>query len=162
MDDDALLPSGDHAVLLAKYEPVIVQRCVAALRGHADAEDVAQDVKLRLFRELQAGKRYPVPYRVVVHQVIGWTLRDYWGKRDTTLPLPEGWEPAVEDDPAGPLIVEEMLEELPAREQEVLRLYAVAGLGPQQIADQLGTTRNNVDQILHRGREKLKEKLAGG
>ena len=66
MDDEALLAARDHARLLAKYEPVIVQRCVAALRGHSDAEDVAQDVKLRLWRELQAGKTYPVPYRVVV------------------------------------------------------------------------------------------------
>jgi hypothetical protein len=31
MNDDALLASGDHARLLAKYEPVIVQRCVARL-----------------------------------------------------------------------------------------------------------------------------------
>ena len=61
MDDEALLASGDHAALLARYEPVIVARCVAALRGHLDAEDVAQDVKLRLWRELQAGKRSPCP-----------------------------------------------------------------------------------------------------
>ena len=41
MDDEGLLASGDHARLLAKYEAVIVARCVAALRGHPDAEDVA-------------------------------------------------------------------------------------------------------------------------
>jgi DNA-directed RNA polymerase specialized sigma24 family protein len=78
MDDDSLLASGDHARLLAKYEPVIVARCVARLRGALDAEDVAQDVKLRLWRELQAGKTYRVPYRVVVHKVIGWTLKEHW------------------------------------------------------------------------------------
>ena len=31
-----------------------------------------------------------------------------------------------------------------------------------QIAEQLQTTRNNVDQALHRGRRKLREKLADG
>src|SRR3989442_14512492 len=105
MDDDGLLASGDHARLLAKYEAVIVARCVAALRGHADAEDVAQDVKLRLWRELQAGKQYPVPYRVVVHKVIGWTLKDHFAGRDTTVPLPDGWDAGTEDDPGGRLTV---------------------------------------------------------
>jgi DNA-directed RNA polymerase specialized sigma24 family protein len=75
LDDDALLASGDYATLLAKYEAVIVARCVAALRGHPHAEHVAQDVKLRLWRELQAGRTYAVPFRIVVHKAIGWTLK---------------------------------------------------------------------------------------
>lgn len=161
MDDEALLASGDHARLLARYETVIVQRCVAVMRGHADAEDVAQDVKLRLWRELQAGKTYPVPFRVVVHKVIEWTLKDYWAGRDTTVTLPEHWEPSVKDDPDGPLIVKEMLDELPPREREVWTLW-MEGLSPDQIAEQLQTTRNNVDQALHRGRVRLKEMLARG
>lgn len=132
---------------------------MAALRGHLDAEDVAQDVKLRLWKELQAGKRYAVPYRVVVHKVIDWTLRDHWGGRDTTVPLPEGWEPSTEDDPDGPLVVEEMLAQLPSREREVWRLF-MDGLAHDQIAETLHIERNNVDQALHRGRVKLRE-IAG-
>lgn len=161
MTDEALLGSGDHARLLARYEVVIVQRCVAKLHGHADAEDVAQDVKLRLWRELQAGKTYPVPYRVVVHKVIGWTLKDHWAGRDTTVTLPDGWEPGTEDDVDGRLIVDEMLAGLPPREQEAWRLY-MDGLAPDQIAERLGITRNNVDQALHRGRKCLRELVARG
>ena len=57
-----------------------------------DGQDVAQDVEFRLFREFQAGKRYPgVPYRVVVHNVIGWTLADHFAGRPTDVPLPEDW-----------------------------------------------------------------------
>lgn len=161
MDDEVLLASRDFARLLARYEVVIVQRCVAALHGHADAEDVAQDVKLRLLREAQAGNTYPVPYRIVVHKVIQWTLKDHWAGRDTTVPLPEGWEPAAEDDAAGGLIVDEMLADLPPRERDVW-LLTVEGLGPDQIAERLEMTRNAVDQALHRGRLKLREMLAHG
>ena len=57
--DAALLAAGEHARLLAKYEPVILGRCIARLKGHPDVEDVAQDAKLRLWRELQAGKKVP-------------------------------------------------------------------------------------------------------
>ena len=63
-------------------------------RAHVrDGEDVAQDVEFRLFREFQAGKRYPgIPYRVVVHNVIRWTLAEHFQGRATDVPLPEGWE----------------------------------------------------------------------
>jgi len=87
-----LLAHGEHARLLAKYEPVILGRCVARLHGHTDAEDVAQDVKVRLWKELSAGKVYGVPYRVVVHKVVGWTINDYFAGRPTDVPLPEGWD----------------------------------------------------------------------
>lgn len=163
MDDDALLAARDHAYLLAKYEPVVVQRCVAALRGHPDAEDVAQDVKLRLWRELQAGKSYPVPFRVVVSKVIDWTLRDYWQGRETHAPLPEDWD-AAEPDPtdrvAGDESVRALLQAwLEGRTFEVCELRYLAGLEIDEIAARLGITRNSVDQALHRAHTKLREAL---
>lgn len=162
MTDETLLASGDFARLLARYETRIAQRCVAKLRGHLDADDVAQDVKLRLLREAQRGKRYTVPYGVVVNKVIEWTVKEYWQGRDTTVPLPEGWEPQTVDDPTGRLVVEEALAELPPREREACRLVLVEGLSPDQAAAQLDTTRNNIDQALHRGRKKLRERFSRG
>lgn len=158
-EDARLLASGEYARLLAVYDPVIVQRCVAALKGSPDAEDVAQDVKLRLYREVSGGKTYPVPFRVVVHKVIDWTVREYFTGRPTHLPLPEGWEPSGEDDSLGPLYVEQLIADLPPRDREVCSLYLVEGLSPAQIADRLGIARNAVDQALHRARVKLREAL---
>ena len=54
-----------------------------------------------------------------------------------------------------------MLEDLPPRERDVWTL-TVEGLSPDQIAERLEMKRNAVDQALHRGRLKLREKLAGG
>ena len=143
-----------------------MQRCVAALRGHADAEDVAQDVKLRLWRELQAGKIYPVPYRVVVHKVIQWTLKDHWTGRDTTVPLPEDWD-AGGTDPTDDVGADEgvlalLLAELTGRTLEVCELRYLEGLEIEEIAQRLGTSRNAVDQALHRAHAKLREALTGG
>jgi RNA polymerase sigma factor (sigma-70 family) len=164
MDDAEFLASGDHARLLARYEVVIHQRCVARLRGHPDAEDVAQDVKLRLWRELSSGKRYGVPFKVVVHKVIGWTCDDYFARRDTTVALPEGWLGDA-TDPIGDVDdrdwIEALLAGLPRRQRECWALR-LAGLEPDQIATELGMKRNAVDQALHNGRKKLREALAGG
>src|SRR5258708_5481378 len=101
--DAVLLANEEHARFLAKYEPVILGRCSARVKGHPDAEDVAQDAKLRLWRELQNGKQYPVAFRVVVHQVVSWTIADYFGGRPTHLPMPEGWDFADPSDDLGEL-----------------------------------------------------------
>ena len=96
-EDTQLLEQGDIARLLAKYEPLVRNRCLARLRGDDAAYDVAQNVMVRLLTEFRKGKRYRVPYRVVVHQVITWTISDYFENRDPSAPLPEDWEPAAPD-----------------------------------------------------------------
>ena len=143
-----------------------MQRCVAALRGHADAEDVAQDVKLRLWRELEAGKSYPVPFRIVVSKVIEWTLRDHWQGRDTHAPLPDNWDPGG-SDPTDDVGADDALQELlrarlTGRTLEVCELRYLEGLEIEEIAQRLGTSRNAVDQALHRAHAKLREALTGG
>jgi RNA polymerase sigma factor (sigma-70 family) len=163
--DAELLARREYARLLAKYEPVIVARCIAELRGALEADDVSQDVKLRLWRELSAGKPYAVPFRVVVHKVIGWTLRDHWQGRRTDVPLPDGWDPADPGDGLGELLdrdaVSSMLDGLVGRVREVMELRYLAGLEIAEIAERLGIDRNAVDQSLHRGHAKLRETLRG-
>jgi RNA polymerase sigma factor (sigma-70 family) len=164
--DALLLARGEHARLLAKYEPVIIGRCIAELRGHPDADDVAQDVKVRLWTELRKGKTYSVPFRVVVHNVIRWTLKDYYARRPTHVPLADDWDPA---DPADDLeglldrdAVSAMLDGLDGRAREVMELRYLDRLEIAEIAKRLGIERNAVDQALHNGHRKLRETLAGG
>jgi RNA polymerase sigma factor (sigma-70 family) len=163
--DAELLARGEFVRLLAKYEPVIVGRCVAALRGSPDAEDVAQDVKLRLWREHNAGKSYPVPFRAVVHNVIGWTIGRYRQGKPTEA-WPEDFDPADPSDAFGELVdhdaVASALDGLPDRAREVMELYYLAKLEIPAIAEHLGMKRNAVDQALHRGRKKLRETLDRG
>jgi len=165
-EDIQFLRDQDIASLLAKYEPVITGRCVAKLRGSLDAEDVAQNVIVRLLGELRRGKTYRVPYRVVVHQVIGWTLKDYFEGRPTDLPLPDDWEPAELDDEAGGIVsryyLEELIGGLPEQTRRVIELRYLRGLEHEQIAGELGMTRNAVDQRLHQGHKALRETLAHG
>jgi RNA polymerase sigma-70 factor, ECF subfamily len=158
--DKEQLDAGRIDVLLAKYRRVIVGRCVARLRGHPDAEDVAQDVYLRLLGEFHRGKRYgDVPYRVVVHQVIGWTLDDYFEGRPTSTPLPEdfGGGAAPPDEKLTRLTLASAFEQLPDGDRAVLTLRYIVGLEPAQIAEQLGKKPNAVYQSLSRGHTALRE-----
>jgi RNA polymerase sigma factor (sigma-70 family) len=162
-EDARLLEEGDIAGLLAAYSDIIVGRCVARLRGDDAAYDVAQDVRHRLLAEFRRGKRYKVPYRVVVHKVIDWTLSEHFEGRNTAVPLPDNWEPPVDDSTESVLsryYLVDLFGSLPERTRRVLELRYVGGLEIEQIADRLGLTRNAVDQALHRGHAKLREVLA--
>ena len=161
--DAQLLEDGDIATLLARYEDVIVGRCVARLRGHPDAEDVAQNVKLRLLREFHRGKRYgDTPYRVVVHQVVGWTLSEYFDGRPTDVELPEDWSPDAGDPSErvdADFYLESLFSDLPPRQRQVMELRYLSGLEHEEIASRLGMTRNAVDQALHNGHARLRQAL---
>ena len=163
-DDSQLLAARDIGALLARYEPVILGRCIAKLRGSLDAEDVAQDVRLRLLDEFRRQKRYGgLPYRVVVHNVIGWTIADYFAGRRTDVPLPESWEPSAGGDPADEVVsggwVEWVVSQVDGKDGQVCRLRYRDLLEPAEIAGLLGMQRNAVDQALYRCRGKLQELL---
>src|SRR5215211_709442 len=90
--EDALnLQTGDFAALLAPYLEIIRQRCLIAVRD-GQGEDVAQNVYLRLLKEHQAGRRYSVPYRVVVHKIVDWTIKAHFQGLPTYVPLPDDFE----------------------------------------------------------------------
>lgn len=162
-EDADHLARGEIEYLLARYHDVIVGRCVARLRGHEDAEDVAQNVKLRLLREFHRGKRYgDTPYRVVVHQVIGWTLSEYFDGRPTDVELPEDWSPEAADPSErvdADYYLQSLFADLPSRQRQVLELRYLSGLEHEEIAHCLDMTRNAVDQALHNGHEKLRRAL---
>ncbi|MBA2535933.1 MAG: hypothetical protein H0V20_00675, partial [Actinobacteria bacterium] len=75
VEDTRLLEAKRHAELLATYYPVVVDRCRLVLPD-SDAYEVAHNVAERLLRELVAGKTYGVPFRVVVHKVIDWKIKE--------------------------------------------------------------------------------------
>jgi RNA polymerase sigma factor (sigma-70 family) len=168
-DDDArdahLLETGRFDRLLAKYHLVILARCIKGTRNVDDGQDVAQDVEFRLFREFQAGKRYPgIPFRVIVHQVVKWTIQDHFQGRPTDVPLPEGWEAGggeFADQAVDRIWIGELVDQLPEVEREACTLVYLQGVSPEQAAALLGTTRNNIDQRLFHARKRLREMING-
>jgi DNA-directed RNA polymerase specialized sigma24 family protein len=158
-EDAQLLEDGDHVRLLAAYHDVVLQRCLVRVPGDA-AYDVAQNVYERLWGELQRGRRYTVPYRVVVHNVVTWTIQEHFQGLPTDIPLPDGWDPAaVEHDVAlGPqLDLAALFSQLPAGDAAVCRLRYMVGKEIDEIATELGKQRNAVDQALWRAHKRLRE-----
>ena len=161
-EDNRLLEAGEHKQLLANYFDRVRELCFLRLRDREAADEAAQMVLVRLVHELERGKRYSVPFRVVVWKVVEWTVRGFYpgAKQDAT--LPDDWDPAAEGDHAS---VEDdfdfglLIADLPERQRQVVDLVYREGLSPVQAAERLGITRNAVDQALHNAHRKLGEKL---
>ena len=77
-EDTRLLEAGELKLLIDGYVGVIYDRCRLKLRGSEHAEDVAHEVVLRLLAELKRGRRYRVPFRVVVHNVVDWKAKEHF------------------------------------------------------------------------------------
>src|SRR6266568_3941277 len=80
-EDARLVEAGDHAALLAAYYPTILLRLRTRRLPFDEAEEVRQRVVEHLLRELRGGKKFTVPFRVIVHQRTTWTLLDYYKER---------------------------------------------------------------------------------
>src|SRR5262245_33948658 len=77
-EDRRLVEAGEHQLLVESYYGVILDRCRARLRDEGHAIDVAAEVVIRLLTELKRGKTYPVPFRVVAHQVTTWKIKEFF------------------------------------------------------------------------------------
>ena len=144
VEDKRLLEAGDHKLLLAGYFHAVRELCFLRLRDREAADEAAQTVLLRLLNELKRGKRYSVPFRVVVWKVVEWTVRGFYpgAKQDDT--LPDDWDPAAGDEYEG---IEDaydfgqLVADLPSRQREVLDLIHLQGLSHEQAAERLGMKR---------------------
>jgi RNA polymerase sigma factor (sigma-70 family) len=161
-EDRRLLEAREYKQLLAGYFHPVLERCFLRLRSEEHANDVAQMVFVRLLRELRAGRRYSVPFRVVVWNVTEWTLRGFFPAPKEDATLPDDWDPEAPDayaDWEDTHDFDLLIADLPPRQYEVLKLLHGEGLSPAQIGERLGITRNAVDQALHNGHRRLAEKL---
>lgn len=163
-DEDArLLRARDHATLLAAYYPTILLRLRIRRLSLGEAEEVRQRVVEHLLHELASGKKFDVPFRVIVHQRTTWELLDYYAERKRhEAQLAAEREPGsidvferVESD----LDLDILFADLPARERQVAALRWQHGLEVSQIAETLGIEANAVHQALFRAHRKLKESL---
>jgi RNA polymerase sigma factor (sigma-70 family) len=153
-EDRRLLEAGEHQLLVESYYGVILDRCRGRVRDEGSAVDVAAEVVIRLLAELKRRKAYAVPFRVVVHQVTTWKIKEFFTQgRAAVVELDElligshdGGFAAVESD----FDLELLFAELPPRDQEIATLRWRKGVEIKEIAAHLDLSRNAVDQSLHR------------
>lgn len=168
-EDQRLLEAGEHSALVESYYGVMLDRCRTRLWTADEQTAVAADAAIRLLAELKRGRRYRVPFRVVVHQVVGWKIKEHFEhvkSKSNEVELEEWMHEASTDGtrPVEELIADQGFEAFVAGltelEEQVIRLRYNDDLDFGEIAVILGKEPNAVHQTHHRALEKLRRAAA--
>lgn len=162
-EDTRLLEAGEIKALLESYYGVIIRRCRAKVHD-GRALDVANEVVVRLLSELERGRRYRVPFRVVVHQVTSWKIKEHFAGGPVADVGLEEWTREASSEGTRPIEelmaghgFDALLEGLTALEQQVVRFHYGDDLDFGEIAERLGKEPNAVHQIHYRALTKLRK-----
>ena len=152
--------------LVEEYSTTLYRVAYSVTRNAADAEDVVQETFLRVLRH--RNKLAEVrDYRVWLVR-IAWNLVLDRKRRSKTRPQVDDFEELARVLPTGEMSAEKMvitaqrharilglIDNLPAREREVLLLSAVKELSTVEIALVLDTTESTIRSRLYRARHAL-------
>jgi RNA polymerase sigma-70 factor (ECF subfamily) len=138
-------------------------RYASRMLGNVEtARDVVQDVFLRLWqadRDAVEPRLAPWLYTVCRNRVLD-VLRKEGRMKTTADGTVTPVAPARPATPDGAADVLRMLDQLPDRQQEVIRLKFQCGLTYREIGEVLDLTVSHVGVLIHNGLKSVREKLA--
>lgn len=151
------------ARLVIKYRATVFRWALGVVNRSEDAQDVVQEVFLRVFRglpEYRGESKFSVwLYRITYNMSLNWLAR----KREDLVPFEEELHSVPKREPA--ISAGEMqkeLDNLPAHYRVVLVLYYFRGMNYSEIARTLGVPINTVKTHLRRAKGILGKRMAGG
>lgn len=160
--------AGDEAAMAQLYEvhKLRVYRVVARIVGSQDAEDVTQDVFVRVFRSI-SGFRGDAAistwlYRMAVNASLTHVARrqKHRGSDEGLYEMPAQLGPSS-DERVG-LAIQRAMAALPAGYRAILTLHDVEDLTHEACAEILGCTVGTCKSQLHKARAKMRELLGEG
>lgn len=163
----------NYADLYRDHRGRVLGLCRLMLADPDDAEEVGQEVFLRLHREMQAGDR-PIAWgpwltRVAVNACLDRRRARWWRVwRESSDELVEGELPGGGPDPETAAIgrqqrdvIWQAFRKLPARQREVFALRQVEGWSTEEVAQALGVSPGSVKRHLWRAILKMRSSLGG-
>lgn len=175
-----LLKQGDRQAferLVTNYQGRIYNSCLGILQNEQDAEDIAQEVFVEVYRSVggfkEESKLSTWMYRIAMTKCFDHLRSKKRKKRSAFLkPLfSEGsntprFDPPDFVHPGVMLENKEMaahlfkaIAELPENQQTAFTLHKVEGLSYQEISEVMKTTVPSVESLMFRAKQKLKELL---
>jgi RNA polymerase sigma-70 factor (ECF subfamily) len=161
-------PEAYEEVVRRTYRHVYTQ-ALRLVGDRQDAEDVAQDAYLRVFRGL-AGFRGDAQFETWLYRIVSNAAMSHLRKRRRFGELAKDSPEESRELPSATLVAEEAvdrdsltkaLDSLPPSLRVVVILKDVYGLSCREIGDQIGASEGAVKVRLHRARRRLKEMLFG-
>lgn len=156
--------------LVAEHAALLFRVAFSVLRHASDAEDVVQETFLRVLKHQKKLASVDNPRVWLIR--IAWNLALDRKRRLRTNPLVEEAEEILSNRASGATSTEislcaaeecarilRMIDKLPRKEREVLRLSAIEELASSEVAAIMRTSESSVRSCLFRARQRLKERL---
>lgn len=148
----------EYTEIVEKYSDMVFRIAYQNLLDFSDAEDVVQDVFLKLLKQKAksfSGYEHLKSWliRVTINQCLDYKKAFY---RKNTVPLEDHYD--IPYEPQERVLMEE-LSQLPKDYRNILYLHYYEGYTIKEIAKILGKKQNTVNSKLTRGREKLRKLL---
>lgn len=156
-----IVPDRQIHEIVRRHSPMVLRLAYARSRNRADAEDLCQEVMLRLFRlnpELESEahlKAWLIRTTVYLSNNL---FHSAWRRLVHVTDAPP--EPAAPESEESRLSA--ALDRLPGRYRAAIHLYYYEDMSTQEIAQILGTKPSTVRTQLTRARRMLKSELASG
>ena len=154
--------ASDAAAFVQRYSGMILRLCFTYSLGRADAQDICQNVFLKL---LQSDRRFDSEgetrafiIRITINECKD-VLKSGWRRRSVPLDeLIEREVPFLPEENTGVLAA---VQRLPVKYREAVYLYYYEGYNAEEIAAMVGAKPAAVRQRLARAREKPRKELEG-
>jgi len=164
--------------LVELYQSSVLSACYRILGNQQDAEDVAQDVFVMVYRKAESFRGESGLstwlYRIAVNLSLNRLRRRKWDRLFGILTLSEAeseetidrMEAPEQDRPDRQLeanersrILTDLLNTLPEKQRVAIILHKIEGLSHQEIAEILQISLSSVESLIHRAKRNLQKKL---
>ena len=154
---NAGLSNADVADIFRRYGHLLLRRCRFLMRDPAAAEDVLQEVFVKIMRHGAAYNIADSKLRWLYRVADNCCFDALKKRRDRPPPLPlaEDLEPQAQPALDERMRVARALDDLPDRERQVAVLAFVDGLTQDQIAIEIGWSRQTINRKLKEIRDRL-------
>lgn len=164
--------------LVESYQKMVVNTCFGLVHNLADAEDIAQDVFIEVFRSIDNfradSKVSTWLYRIAVNRSLNF-IRDnkrrkwFWSFEDTDGNNNASWEKITHQVPENPgsdiesdqraQILHQAIDSLPKKQRVAFTLNKYEDLSYKEISEVMKLSKSSVESLIHRAKINLQKKL---
>jgi RNA polymerase sigma-70 factor (ECF subfamily) len=148
-------------VLYIRYKDNVYGYVLSFVRDQHEAEDITQQVFLKLMSVLHKYRAREVPFTSWLLRVARNVALDHLRRRRSLL-CEEVYDATDQSDQSGDdrrRGLEHALESLPEEQRSVVMLRHLVGLTPGEIAERMGRSESSIHGLHHRARQTLKREL---